>query len=101
MSIKIKKNVRGTLAEFLGNKLDMVWMEACLPSSKLFNTKKFVARILNKQTITRQDLQSLLDFPSFACRIVVLGQLFLRRLFTALAQKKQFYSIDFDMRADL
>ncbi len=100
LSINIKKNARGKLAEVLSIELDTVRMEARLPLDKLFKAKEWVARILDKRTITGQDLRSLLGFLSFACRVVVPGRAFLRRLFTALAQKKQFYIIDSDMRAD-
>lgn len=60
-----------------------------------------MAQVLDKRTIVRKDLRSLLGFLSFACKVVVPGRAFLRRLFTALAQKNQFYTIEIDMRADL
>ena len=100
LSININKKARGILAEFLGIKLNTVRMEARLPPDKLFKGKEWVACILDKRTITRQDFRSLLGFLSFACKVVALGQAFLRRLFTALAQNKQFYTIDSDMRGD-
>lgn len=101
LTINEKKSARGTLAEFLGIELDTEQMEARLPSDNLLKAREWVAQVLDKQTITRQDLKSLLGFLSFACKVVVPGRAFLRRLFTALAQKKQYYAIDRDMRADL
>ena len=69
----------------MGIKLDTKKMEARLPPNKLSKAQKWVAQVLNKRTIVKMDLRSLLGFLSFACKVVILGQAFFSRLFTALA----------------
>ena len=51
LSINIKKNATGTLAEFLGIEIDTVRMEARLPQDKLEKAKAWVGKTLNSRTI--------------------------------------------------
>ena len=99
--IKDEKSLRATIAEFLGIELDSIKMEARLPPAKLKKAEDWVKKALAQRTITRENLQSLLGFLSFAAKVVIPGRAFLRRLFTALREFKRIYHIDADMRADL
>ena len=101
VKIKDEKSLRATIAEFLGIELGSTAMEARLPPAKLKKAQDWVKKALTQRTITREDLQSLLGFLSFAAKVVVPGRAFLRRLFTALQEFKRIYHIDAEMRADL
>ena len=99
--IKDKKSLQATIAEFLGIELDSIKMEARLPLAKFKKAEDWIKKALAQRTITRENLQSLLGFLSFAAKMVVPSRAFLRRLFTALQDFKQIYYVDSDMRADL
>lgn len=100
-SINTKKNVTGTSAEFLGIEIDTIQMKARLPQNKLEKAQAWVCKILESWTISRSNLWSLFEFLSFACKVVIPGRAFLRRLFDALAEKCRYYTVDPEMRADL
>lgn len=99
--IKDEKSLRATIAEFLGIELDSIKMEARLPPAKLKKAEEGNKKALAQRKITRENLQSLLGFLSFAANVVVPGRAFLRRLFTTFREFKRIYHIDVDMRADL
>lgn len=99
--IKDEKSLRAKIAKFLGIELDSIAMEARLPPAKLKKAQDWVKKALAQRTISRENLQSLLGFLSFAAKVVVPGRAFLRRLFTALQKFKRVYPISGEMRADL
>ena len=66
-----KKNKQGTVVEFLGIELDTHLMQARLPAEKLQKAKDLVQSTLNKSTITRNELDTLLGFLCFAAKVVV------------------------------
>ena len=76
-------------------------MEAWLPKDKLEKAKTW-GKTLESRTISRSNLRSLLEFLSFALSWSFPdGRAFLRRLFDALAEKRRYYAVDPEMRADL
>lgn len=85
----------------MGIALDIIAMEARLPPAKLKRAQDWVEKALAQRAITREDLQSLLGFLSFAAKVVVPGRAFMRRLFIALQEFKRIYHISMEMRADL
>lgn len=99
--IKDEKSLHDKIAEFLGIELDSIAMEARLPPAKLKKAQDWVEKALAQRTISRENLQSLLGFLSFAAKVVVPGRAFLRRLFTALQEFKRVYHISAEIRADL
>ena len=99
--IKDEKSLQAIIKEFLSIKVDSIKMEARLPPAKLKKAEDWVKKALAQRTITKKNLQSPPVFLSFAAKVVVPGQAFLRRLFTALQEFKQIYHVDADMRADL
>ena len=98
LKVNHKKDICGTIAEFLGIKLDSIAMEARLPQKKLLKATILVAEALRGTSITHSDLQSLVGFLSFAAKVVVPGRAFLRRLFDALKRNTHITS---EMRRDL
>lgn len=101
LKIKESKNIRSTLAEFLGIKIDTLAIEARLPERKLSKAKEWVKTTLQQKQISREDLCSLLGFLSFAAKVVVLGRIFLRQLFNALSKYQKVYHLSAGMTADL
>ena len=57
--------------------------------------------LLNRTTISHNELESAVGFLSFAAKVVVLGRAFLRRLFDAIRRLTTTYRITYEMRADL
>lgn len=84
-----KKKRRGQVVVFLGIELDSLLMEARLPADKLDKAKLWVTRMLSRNVIKYDDLQSLAGFLSFAAKVVRPGGAFLRRLFDALAKRQR------------
>ena len=65
LRVNVKKNVRGTLADFLGIELDISVMEARLPPKKLDMAFQAVKTALVQTSILHTELQSLVGFLSF------------------------------------
>lgn len=99
--INMKKNVTSTLADFLGIGINTIQMETWLPQDKLEKAKTWGCKTLESRTISRSNLRSLLGFLSFACKVDIPGRAFLWRFFDALAEKRRYYAVDPEMRADL
>jgi hypothetical protein len=83
LRIKESKSITGTTADFGGIELDTLAMEARLPSAKLHKATELVESALKKGKLNLQELQSLIGFLSFCCKVVPLGRSFLRRLYDA------------------
>ena len=65
---------------FVGITLDSIKMETRLPKDKVDKAIGLLHKYSKKRTITLQQLQSLLGFLSFCCKVVQPGRCFLRRL---------------------
>ena len=63
-----------------GIEVDSVAMEARLPRDKLERARALLADFADKKRVTLLDLQSLIGFLGFACKVIVPGRAFLRRL---------------------
>ena len=96
-----KKDVLGTIAEFLGIEIDSVRMQARLPPDKLTRARNTVKDLLNRAKIPHRELESAVGFLSFAAKIVIPGRAFLRRLFDAIRRPTAVIRITTGMRADL
>jgi hypothetical protein len=109
LRIKESKSITGTVADFGGIELDTLAMEARLPSAKLHKATELVEHALKKGKLNLQELQSLIGFLSFCCKVVPLGRSFLRRLYDATSNyprsetgpTKQRRRLTADMKADL
>ena len=102
LKINEKKNKKGTVVEFLGIELDTHLMQARLPAEKLQKAKDLVQSTLNKSTIARNELDTLLGFLRFAAKVVVPGRSFLRRLFNSkIGPARPFIHINSHIKADL
>ena len=95
------KDVLGTIAEFLGIEFDSTRMQARLPPDKLARARNTAKNLLNRTTISHRELESAIDFLSFAAKIVIPGRAFLRRLFDALRRPSTYIRITPDIKADL
>ena len=73
---------------FLGITRDVVLSLAILPDDKLSRCCELLREAMTRKTMTLKELQSLLGQLNFACRVVVPGRAFLRRVY-ALTQKVQ------------
>ena len=73
---------------FLGITLDVSHFLAMLPEDKLSRCRELLQEALTRKTMMLRELQSLLSHLNFACRVVVPGRAFLRRVY-ALTQKAQ------------
>ena len=73
---------------FLGITLDVTLSLAILPDDKLSRCRRLLREAMTRKTMTLKELQSLLGHLNFACRVVVPGRAFLRRVY-ALTQKVQ------------
>lgn len=68
---------------FLGIIIDTVNMECDLPEDKLFTLQEEVGRVASLKKVQLKVLQSLLGKLNFACRIMPMGRIFIRRLVAA------------------
>ena len=101
-TINHEKDVTSTTVEFLGIKLDTILMQARLSNNRLAETKLQVSAALQKRSLLRTDLESLVGFLSFAAKVVVPGRVFLRRLFNELSRARgSFIHLNQEIKADL
>ena len=91
----------GTIADFLGKEFDSYLMQAKLPPHKLARARNTAKYLLNRATISHQELESAVGFLPFAAKIVIPGRAFLRRLFDALRRPTAVHRITTDIKADL
>ena len=66
----------------MGIEIDTLEMTACIAADKLAKARQIISNALGlgKTKITLRKLQSVLGFLNFACKVVVPGLAFLRRL---------------------
>ena len=101
LSVNHSKDVIGTIADFLVIEFDSNLMQARLPPDKLARARNTAKDLLNRPSISHQELESAVGFLSFAAKIVIPGRAFLRRLFDALRTPAAIHHITNDMKADL
>lgn len=100
--INHSKSLTGTTVEFLGIELDTIRMEARLSETRLQEAITRVKTALRRPSISRDELESLVGFLSFAAKVVIPGRAFLRRLFNELSQTRgPFLHINQEIKADL
>ncbi|XP_070199530.1 uncharacterized protein [Littorina saxatilis] len=93
-----------TCRKFLGLIVDTVALQVRIPQDKLLELKRQVSEFLYKHKVTLRQLQSLIGKLNFACRAVVPGRAFCRRLIDATrGVKRPFHHIRITaaMREDL
>ncbi len=74
-----------TVLTFLGIEMDTTEMVLRLPDQKLQELKQLVASWIGKRSCIKRDLQSLVGKLQHACKVVVPGRTFLRRMFELLS----------------
>ena len=80
--VKSEKTVRpATTVVLHGIEVDTVAMSLRLPQDKLQEARHKVLSLSKRKSVTLKELQSVLGTLSFACRAIVPGRAFLRRLF--------------------
>ncbi len=101
-SIDLKKNLINITCIFLSIELDSINMMTHLSSDKHQKTIQLVNSMFTKSSLSYKKLQTLLNFLSFAAKIIVSERVFLRWLFnnlTVIKSRKQ--RINYSMRQDL
>ena len=68
-----------TILSFAGIELDSLAMVAHLPADKLQKCHDLITIFLRRKKVTLKELQSLCGLLNFACSVVKLGRVFLRR----------------------
>jgi hypothetical protein len=87
-----------------GIEVDSIKMEARLPQDKLTRARDLLILYTNKRTITLKQLQSLIGLLNFACKVVVPGRAFLRRLVDltcGISKSHHHISLNCQARADI
>ena len=74
-----------TVLTFLSIEMDTSEMALRLPEQKLQELKQLVARWIGKRSCLKRDIQSLVGKLQHACKVVVPGRTFLRRMFELLS----------------
>ena len=67
--------------DFLGLQIDTVSEQVLLPKDKLDSLRTQISALLSRRSCTLAELQSILGSLNFACRVVLPGRAFLRRLY--------------------
>ena len=80
LSVNHTKDIMCTIADFLGIEFDSNLMQARLPPDKLARARNTAKDLLNRTSISHQELESAIGFLSFTSKVVVPGRAFLRRL---------------------
>ena len=79
--VKLSKTVLpSTCLTVHGIEVDTVLMEARLPQDKLDQARDLVKKFSRRKKVTLRELQSLIGTLSFACKVIVPGRPFLRRI---------------------
>ncbi len=101
-SINLKKNLIDITCIFLSIELDSINMMTHLSSDKHKKTIQLINSMLTKSFLSYEKLQTLLNFLSFAAKIMISERIFLKRLFNDLIiikSRKQY--INYSMWQDL
>jgi len=101
-SVNLKKNLIDITCIFLSIELDSINMMTRLLPDKHQKTIQLVNSALTKSSLSYEKLQMLLNFLSFAAKIVVSERVFFRRLFNDLIIiKSRKQRINYSMQQDL
>jgi hypothetical protein len=87
-----------------GIELDTIAMQARLPEEKLNKARTLLQRYSSKTRISLRELQSLIGFLTFACRVIQPGRAFLRRLISltyAVTNPRHHITLNSGARADM
>ena len=88
---------------FLGFEIDTVDMCVKLPIDKLIKCNRLIDRVLLRRKVKVRDIQSVCGLLQWACKAIVPGRAFLRRLYDALGIASPYYwrRVTVEMREDL
>ncbi len=101
-SVNLKKNLIDITCIFLSIELDSINMMTRLSSDKHQKTIQLINSTLTKSSLSYEKLQMLLNFLSFAAKIVISERVFLRWLFNDLIIiKSRKQRINYSMQQDL
>ena len=95
------KNILDIIVDFLRIELDSILIQTRLSSNKLDRTRKTITDLLKRATISHRELESAIEFLSFATKIVIPERVFLRRLFDAIRRSITIIRLFIDMKVDL
>ena len=105
LPVKHQKTVLPATCVMLhGIEVDTAAMTLRLPQEKLVEAREKVKAMMNRKKTSLKDLQSLLGTLNFACRVVVPGRAFLRRLFDltkGVVRKQHWIRLTKEARRDL
>lgn len=93
-----------TCLTFAGIELDTVCMEARLPADKRLKAIQQIQELLPKKRVTLKELQSIIGFLNFCCKVVIPGRAFLRRLMNltiGLSKPSHHVRLNAEAKADL
>ncbi len=101
-SVNLKKNLINITCIFLSIELNLINIMTHLSLDKHQKTIQLINNALTKSSLSYKKLQMLLNFLSFAAKIVVSEKVFLRRLFNDLIIiKSRKQRINYSMQQDL
>ena len=81
LPVKHSKTVQpSTCVQLHGIEVDTIMMQLRLPQDKLDEVSRLVDEMHNKKKVSLKSLQSLIGKLGFACRVIIPGRAFLRRL---------------------
>ncbi len=101
-SVNLKKNLTDITCMFLNIALNLINIIAHLSSDKHQKTIQLINSTLTKSSLLYEKLQALLDFLSFATKVMIFERVFLRWLFNDLIIiKSRKQSINYSMQQDL
>ena len=101
LMINHTKNILDIIADFLRIELDSILIQARLPPNKLDRARKTITDLLKRATIPHRELESAIEFLSFATKIVIPERAFLRRLFDVIRRSMTIIRLFIDIKADL
>ena len=105
LPVKHSKTVfPSTSVELHGIQVDTVKLQISLPSDKVQDAKIAVDNMYKRRKVTLNSLQSLIGILNFACRVVVPGRAFLRRLINltiGVKRSDHFIRLNSEARKDL
>ena len=88
--LSVKKTVGPTCElEYLGIVLETLKMEARLQREKIDRIVKMISLSLNKQSLTRKELEQLLGHLNFATRVILPGRAFVTYLYKLMCSVKE------------
>lgn len=93
-----------TNIEFLGIGLNTIDMEFSLPADKVYKLCQVLLKFIRMKKVSLKEMQSLLGQLAFAARVLPMGRVFSRRLYSSISGLKNPSShvrVNSEMKADL